>query len=118
MPSLRFERVRELLKRQIGEIVRREFPSTETGLISVSDLQLAGDLKSATVFVGVLGSPAQQQRAVESLERERVRIQDLVGRAVVLKHTPRLRFELDHSVERGDRVLAILEDLERSGPTP
>jgi ribosome-binding factor A len=53
---------------------------------------------------------------MELLELKRVRIQGLIARGVVLKYTPRLRFVLDESVERGNRVLKILEELEASGP--
>ena len=114
MPSLRIQRVRELLKRAIGETLRREFPVSEAGLITVNDVVVAGDLKSATVFISILGNADQQKRAFHLLDRHRKRIQGLVGRAVVLKFTPALRFVLDDSVVRGNRVLAIIDELEQS----
>jgi ribosome-binding factor A len=114
MQSLRHQRVRELLKRRIGEVIRREVRPDEAGLITVNDVGVAGDLKSATVFVGIIGNADQQRKALSVLARERWRIQSLVARAVVLKYTPRLRFVLDESVERGNRVLSILDELERS----
>ncbi len=116
MQSLRHQRVRELLKRQIGEAVRREIPASESSLITVNDVGMAGDLQSATVFVGILGTAEQQRKALATLDQHRVRIQNLVGRAVVLKYTPRLRFVLDDSVARGNRVLQILEEIERTAP--
>jgi ribosome-binding factor A len=112
--SLRLERVRELLKREIGEVIRRELPVSEAGLIGVNDVKVANDLHNATVFIGVLGGDAQKKKALELLEQNRKRIQGLVGKAVVLKYTPQLRFILDDSVERGNRVLKILDDLEKS----
>ena len=111
MPSLRHQRVRELLKRQIGEVLRREIQPDAAGLITVNDVGLAGDLKSATVFVGVVGKPEQQRKAMAVVLRERTRIQTLVAREVVLKYMPRLRFVLDESIERGNRVLAIMDEL-------
>jgi ribosome-binding factor A len=108
--------VRELLKREIGEVIRREIPVSEAGLISVNDVGVAGDLKSATVFVGIIGTAKQQRKGFEILRRERFRIQSLVGRAVVLKYTPRLRFVLDDSIERGNRVLQIINEIERTLP--
>ena len=114
MHSLRHQRVRELLKREIGEVLRREIPVGEAGLITVNDVGLAGDLQSATVFVGIIGTPEQQSAGLGILKRERLRLQCLVGRAVVLKYTPRLRFVMDDSVKRGNRVLEIIEEIERS----
>jgi ribosome-binding factor A len=114
MQSLRHQRVRELLKREIGEVIRREIPTNEAGLVTVNDVGVAGDLQSATVFVGIIGTPEQQRKGFDCLKKERLRIQGLVGRAVVLKYTPKLRFVLDDSVERGNRVLQIIAEIERS----
>src|SRR5437667_11836165 len=116
MPSLRLQRVRELLKREIGEAIRREFPVSEAGLVTVNDVDVAGDLHSAIVFISILGTPEQQKRGFSLLTRHRKRIQGLVARAVVLKYTPTLRFLMDASVVRGNKVLEIIKDLEASAP--
>jgi ribosome-binding factor A len=117
MPSLRHERVRELLKREIGEAIRREFHVNEAGLISVNDVDLAGDLKSAVVFISIFGNPVQQKRGLQLLTDNRVRIQGLVGGAVVLKYTPTLKFVFDDSIVRGNRVLQIIDELEKAQPS-
>ena len=116
MPSLRLQRVRELLKREIGEVIRREFPVSVAGLVTVNDVDVAGDLHSAIVFISILGSPEQQKRGISLLKRHRKRIQGLVARAVILKYTPTLTFRVDDSVGRGNRVLQIIEELEKTNP--
>ena len=116
MPSLRLQRVRELLKREIGEVIRREFDVSEAGLITVNDVDVAGDLHSALVFISILGNADQQKRGMALLAHHRKGIQGLVGRAVVLKYTPTLRFLMDDSVVRGNRVLQIIEELEKTLP--
>ena len=118
MHSVRVKRVRELLKRQLGEIIRRELPAETSVLTAVNDVELAPDLKSATVFVGVIGQQDLQRKVVDQLNEDRAHLQELVARAVVLRYTPRLRFQLDRSVERGNRILSILDEIERkdSGP--
>ncbi len=116
MPSHRLQRVRELLKREIGTVIRREVPIQDAGLVSVNDVDVAGDLRSALVFISILGTPEQQKRGIALLEENRGRIQDLVARAVVLKYFPTFKFVLDDSVVRGNRVLKIIEELERSNP--
>ena len=116
MASLRLQRVRELLKREIGEAIRREFHVSEAGLITVNDVDLAGDLKTATVFISILGNPDQQKRGFQLLNEHRVRLQGFIGRAVVLKYTPKLKFAFDDSIVRGNRVLQIIEELEKTTP--
>jgi ribosome-binding factor A len=115
--SLRLQRVRELLKREIGEVIRRQLPVNEVGLINVNDVDVAPNLHNATVYIGVLGGEAQKKRAMVALEESRKRIQGYLGKAVVLKYTPRLRFVLDESVEHGNKILRILDELEKSSPS-
>ncbi|MDA1277646.1 MAG: 30S ribosome-binding factor RbfA [Verrucomicrobia bacterium] len=117
MPSVRILRVRELLKREIGEIIRRELPLSRTGLITVNEVVVSKDFHNATVFVGIIGTEHQQQKGLETLRKERIKIQALLSRAVVLKYTPQLQFNLDESISRGNRVLEILDEIEKSNPS-
>lgn len=114
MRSRRMERVNELLKRVIGEFLRREFPLQEAGLLSVHSVDVSGDLHLATVFVTLFGSAEQQKKAMAWLAKERKRIQGAVASTVVLKNTPQLQFKLDQSITRGNRVLEIMAELEQS----
>ena len=113
MPSLRHERVRELLKRTMGNILRRELNSSEYGLVSVNDVGVAKDLHSATVFVSVLGSETQQSSATQRLTRDRSHFQYILGREVVLKYTPKIKFQMNNAIAEGDRVLSLLKELDQ-----
>jgi ribosome-binding factor A len=116
MPSLRLQRVRELLKREIGEIIRREIPVGDAGLITVNDVSVSSDLHAASVYVGILGNAEQRKKGLAELNNHRKRIQGLVGKAVILKYTPQLRFMIDESVEQGNKVLKIIDELEHATP--
>jgi ribosome-binding factor A len=115
--SVRQERVRELLKRQIGEALRREYSVEEVGVITVNEVGVSNDLHSATVFVGIVGSESQRKKAVDILQKDRKRLQGIVGRSVVLKYTPQLKFVADDSITKGNRILAILDEIEKEHPT-
>jgi ribosome-binding factor A len=117
MPSHRTLRVRELLKRELGEAIRRELPVDKAGVITVNDVELSGDLRLAKVFIGILGNPEQQRTGLVLLREHRTRLQNLVARTVVLKYMPQLRFVVDDSIERGNRVMDIIADLERESET-
>ncbi len=114
MPNLRHERVRELLKRAIGEAIRREFDTNDVGLITVNDLDVGGDLRTAVVFITILGNPTQQKNGLQALEQNRILIQSLVAKSVILKYTPTLKFIVDDSIVRGNRVLQILDELDKA----
>ena len=114
MASHRTQRVRELLKRAIGQAIHREIPISQAGIITVNDVDLGGDLQNATVFLSFLGSGEQQRTGLALLRKNRSRIKGMVAKSVVLKYMPQLRFVVDDSVGRGNRVLAIIAELEQS----
>jgi ribosome-binding factor A len=102
------------LKRSISEAIQREIPAGPAGLITVNEVDVSPDLRSAKVFVGVLGNAEQQQSALALLRKNRKRFQSHLAQTVILKYTPQLRFFVDDSVVRGNRVLEILDELEKS----
>ena len=118
MAGIRIQRVRELLKRTLSEIIRRDYPPDKLGLITVNDVDVTKDLTLATVFIGVVGSDPQKKAAVNRLANDRRQIQSDLARKIVLKNTTILRFRLDESVERGNRVIDILEDLDKEDGSP
>src|SRR5258705_50267 len=69
MASLRMQRVRELLRREIGEAIRREFQVSEAGLITVNDVDVTGDLHSAVVFISILANADRKRRGFSLLVR-------------------------------------------------
>lgn len=106
----RLERVCEVIKRELGVIIAREI-TFSSPLVTVSGVDITPDLKQAHVFVSALGSNSDRRNAIKLLEQNRVILQSALAKRVVIKHTPHLHFKLDDSVERGVRVLHILDDL-------
>ncbi len=115
-PGRRLQRVAELLKREISELIRRELSVEEVGLLTVNEVKVAPDIKSATVYVGFVGTKHQRTAAPVKLEQRAKHIQSMLGSHLSMKWTPVLTFLLDESVEQGNRVLAILDELERETP--
>ena len=110
----RLLRVNEVVKRELSAIIAREI-NFEGALVSINAVDVAPDLKSAHVFVSTLGV-ANGGSVIDKLEAHRPALQAELSRHVVLKYTPHLIFHLDDSIERGARVLEILQGLEkRSG---
>jgi ribosome-binding factor A len=107
-------RVNELVKRELSAIIAREI-DFQGALVSVNAVDVTPDLKNAHVFVSSLGQ-VSGPKVIDKLEAYRPMLQAELSRHVVLKYTPHLIFHLDDSIERGARVLEILQGLEkRSG---
>ncbi len=118
----RLERVNSLLKRVIGESVFRVLQGDDVnpGVVTVTGVSCAKNLRNATVKVSVFGEPAEQNRVLGHLIRRTHEFERIVNAEVRLKFTPQLRFVIDHSLEKGDHVLALLDKLpppaETDGP--
>jgi ribosome-binding factor A len=108
--SKRLLRVSELLKRELGTYISKEV-DFQNVLVSVHDVEVAPNLKTARVFIGVIGDQNAMTNVIGKLNHQRVAMQAYIGKRVTMKFTPRLEFLTDDSIERGVRVLSLLEDI-------
>ena len=103
-------RVNELLKRELSGIIAREM-SFGGALVTINHVDVSADLKNAHVFVSVLGSDLGEN-VMSKLASHRATLQAELARHVTIKYTPHLIFHLDDSIERGARVIEILQEIE------
>ena len=108
-------RVRELIMREIGAIITREL-TFDAALVTVQGVDLTPDFKHCHIFVGVLGTDAQQRAAIGKLAEHRPLLQHELSKRVILKYTPHVHFHLDKALERGTKVMEIIRQLEESAP--
>ena len=113
-PSRRLQRVSELIKRELAELIRRELSVEKVGLLNINEVKVAPDLKNALVFVGHVGTKNQRSQAAAVLESNSKRLNLQLGSLLRLKWTPILQFRLDDSVNEANHVLAILQELEQA----
>ena len=111
--KLRLLRVCELIKRELGMIVGRDIRFSAP-LVSIRAVDITPYLKNAHVFISAIGSKKQKDEALQQLNFQRQHLQRELSRRVILKYTPHLHFQLDESIERGTRVLNLLDEIEPS----
>ena len=104
-------RLNELVKRELSATIVREI-NFDGALVSINAVDVAPDMKNAHVFVSILGA-INGTSVIDKLEAHRPVLQAELSRHVVLKYTPHLIFHIDDSIERGARVLEILQNLEK-----
>ena len=112
----RLLRVNELLKRELSALLVREMSFPDL-LVTVNQVDVTPDLKNAHVFISVLGKKGRKE-VLPKLESSRAALQSALSKHVVLKYTPHLVFHLDDSIERGDRVLEIMQTIPEPEPSP
>jgi len=105
----RLLRINEMLKRELSGIITREM-KFEKGLVTINQVDVTSDLKNAHVFVSVLGTAGAD--IINQLEAHRGALQSGLAKHVVLKYTPHLVFHLDDSIERGTRVIEIMQEID------
>jgi ribosome-binding factor A len=108
----RLERVNEVVKRELSELITRELSFGPAVLVTIPAVDISPDLKNCNVYVSVIGAEYQKSDVIAELEEHRTTLQRELSKRVVLKYTPHLHFKLDNSIERGSRVLEIIQDLE------
>jgi ribosome-binding factor A len=111
MSSHRIERVSELVKQQISEILP-DLNLTGCGFVTVTSAAVNPDLKDGRVYVSVIGTDEQKKRALATLEHEHGRIQHELAHRIVLKYTPRLKFVLDETELEAQRIESLLNKLD------
>ncbi|MBQ3240385.1 MAG: 30S ribosome-binding factor RbfA [Akkermansia sp.] len=114
MASRRLDKVNELMKREIGTFVQREFEWPGT-IVSILDVEITEDLKEGRVWVGVVGRMAPAQ-VIDKLTRKRGDIQRAISKRVILRNTPKLTFRHDDSARRGVSMVNLLDDIEQNLP--
>ena len=110
----RLERVNALLRRAIGEALYKVFAGDPIDLASITVTQVvtARNLRNATVSVSIFGHENERGVILRKLASKADMLQSIINRELTLKYTPRLRFMLDGSIEKGDHVLDVLNKLD------
>jgi ribosome-binding factor A len=113
MSVKRLDRINALLRREIGEALYHVFAGDTINLatVTVTEVSCAPNLRNATVMVSIFGDEAERRQILSKLSHKTKELQSIVNRDLTLKYTPRLRFKLDLSVEKGDHVLDILSHM-------
>jgi ribosome-binding factor A len=108
--SERMRRVNESVRQVLAESVP-ELKDPRIGLITVTGVDTAPDLRHATVYVSVLGSSRKRRSSLVGLEAAHGVLQSRLARQLNLKRTPQLTFEYDPTVERGVRMTRLIDEL-------
>jgi len=117
MSSTRQQKIASVLKEELSRVIRKEMNDPRLGFISITDVQVASDLRTARVYVSVYGTPEEQTASITALEHARGFLRGLIGREVNMRYTPELSFHLDRSIERGSHVLELLKGIETKDST-
>ncbi len=110
--SLRNERIRKELMRDISEILRKEVRGLE-GVVSIVDVEVSHDNSFAKVYYSVLGSPEQIEKDREIIEKNTGKVRFEVGKRIRLRVTPEIKLVYSDGIEQGSKVLELIEKISK-----
>jgi ribosome-binding factor A len=111
--SRRIERINEQLREEISDLIRRELKDPRlAGIVSITDVKTVPDLSLARVFISVLGDEEQAQASLKTLDHAAGFLRRRLTGRLRLRRVPEIMFRLDTSIERGDRILGLLREIE------
>ena len=111
--SRRVARVAALIKREVSQMLLSEIKDDRVGagMVSVTDVDVSGDLQHAKIFVSIYGTDEAREETMEGLESSVNYVRKELGSRMQLRRTPTVKFFEDRSLERGDNMLDLLNKI-------
>ncbi|MBM7854440.1 ribosome-binding factor A [Desulfohalotomaculum tongense] len=116
--SHRIGRLAEEIKREISSIIRQELKDPRIGFVSITAVEVSGDLRHAKIYVSVLGDEKQAQDTLAVLKKAQGFVRTMLGRKIKLRYTPELHFELDNSISHGVNIMKKLKEIQSDEKPP
>jgi len=107
----RKDRLEELIKRIVSEIIMRELKDPRLGFITVTGVELSKDYAEAKIGVSILGSSTDVRKSMEGIRSSSGYVQKLLGKELKIRAVPRVHFFLDKSVEEGVEMVNKIQNL-------
>ena len=106
--SIRVNRVAEQMKKELGEIISQKVKDPRIGFVTVTDVEVTGDLQNATIYISVLGNDSEKEGTLKGLDKAKGFIRSEIGKRIRLRVVPEIEFEFDESIAYGNRIETLL----------
>lgn len=110
--QLRIEKLQELIKQEMGKMLLTDLKDPRIGFVTVTDVEMTGDLREAKIYVSVMGGEEQVKNSLEGLNSALGFIRREIGHRIRLRFTPEISFALDTSLDYGDHIQKLLLQVE------
>lgn len=109
--TTRQERINEMLKIEVSDIIRRELKDPRLGFITITGAEVSKDLRHAKIFISVMGDENQKQETLSVLQKASGFIRSEFGKRATMKMIPDISFRMDSGVEHGARIFELLQQV-------
>ncbi len=110
---MRIERLETKILRELSSILQNDVKNTKVGFCTVTSVEVTNDLSYAKVYVSFLGDEDRKEVGLKGLESSKSFIRTLLAKRIQMRKVPELRFVLDETLDYGNKIEKILEDLKK-----
>ena len=110
--KLRIEKLQELIKQEMSKMLLTDLKDPRIGFVTVTDVEMTGDLREAKIYVSVMGGAEQVKSSLEGLNSALGFVRREIGQRIRLRFTPEISFALDTSLDYGDQIQKLLLQVE------
>lgn len=110
--QLRIEKLQELIKQEMSKMLLNDIKDPRIGFVTVTGVEMTGDLREAKIFVSVMGGEEQIKNSLDGLNSALGFVRREIGQRVRLRFTPEISFALDTSLDYGDHIQKLLLQVE------
>jgi ribosome-binding factor A len=111
----RAKRLGEQIQRELTELLRREVKDERIGNVTITAVNVGGDLRTARVYYLVFGKDGADPKVQRGLESAAGFLRNALSKALMIRYTPTLTFELDTTIEHGVRLTQLIDSLKKPG---
>lgn len=111
MKGIRKHRLAQVVKEEVGRVILQKLKNPRLGFVTVVRADVSADVKSAKVYVSIIGDEAEQERALRELQSAKGFIQSQIAPRLGTRNTPVITFKLDRGVKQSLRVTQILREV-------
>lgn len=111
--QLRIEKLQELIKQEVGKMLLYDIKDPRIGFVTVTEVEMTGDLREAKIFVSVMGNDEQIKNSFEGLQSALGFIRREIGKRIRLRFTPEISFAPDKSLDYSEHIQKLLLQIEK-----
>lgn len=114
MSSVRVEKVRKTLMKELSDIIRKSVKDPRvSGIVSITDIDLPNDFSIAKVYISIYGTETEKEQTLLALQENAPKVRFAIGKRIRLRNTPEIKFFFDNSLERGSEITALIDQISK-----
>ena len=114
MGQQRIEKLQEFIQQELSKLILNGLKDPRIGFVTVTAVEMTGDLRSAKVYVSLMGSDEQKKNSWEGLQNSLGFMRTEVGKRLGIRYTPELSLHMDNSLDNSEHINKLLHQIQKT----